>query len=232
MVSPRFSAPTILLGGLAIVALAGCSTSGVRSLIPWRRATADSVPGVTPPTERMAILRDLRQQAGKMAPEKTTRIAASLAQRYHDEKDQLIRAEIVRTIAVFATPASDAVLNEALDDPEAQVRIAACQAWVDHRGEQAVARLAGLLGSDVDQDVRLAAARALGKTGSQAAVAPLGQALEDRDPAMQYRAVRSLEEVTGENLGDDVDRWQQYVRGETPAPAKPVSIAQRLRGLF
>jgi HEAT repeat protein len=89
-----------------------------------------------------------------------------------------------------------------------------------------VALLSETLRGDVDGDVRLAAAQALGETKNPAAVAALGEALADTNPAMQYRAVLSLQQATGKNFGDSVERWQQYVkveRREQPAP----SLAQR-----
>jgi hypothetical protein len=52
--------------------------------------------------------------------------------------------------------------------------------------------------------------------------------LDDPDPAMQYRAVMSLRQVTGQNFGNDVARWKAYVKGEPPPASKPVSIANRL----
>jgi hypothetical protein len=47
---------------------------------------------------------------------------------------------------------------------------------------------------------------------------------------MQYRAVLSLQKVTGKDLGNDVERWQQYVKGERPAPTP--SLAERIHRLF
>ena len=82
----------------------------------------------------------------------------------------------------------------------------------------------------MDADVRLAAAKALGETKNREAVAALGEALDDSDPAMQYRAVLSLKQVTGKDLGNDVNRWQQYVKGEPPEPTP--SLAERIRRLF
>jgi HEAT repeat protein len=91
--------------------------------------------------------------------------------------------------------------------------------------------LAEALRNDVDGDVRLAAAGALGETKNPAAVAPLGEALADPDPAMQYRAVLSLKQTAGKDLGNSVERWQQYVKGELPAEPTP-SLADRFRRLF
>ena len=55
----------------------------------------------------------------------------------------------------------------------------------------------------------------------------LGEALADADPAMQYRAVLSLKQATGKDLGNSVDRWQQYVKGEQPA-SRPRRWAERI----
>ena len=89
-----------------------------------------------------------------------------------------------------------------------------------------------MLTSDVSHDVRLASARALGKIKDQRAVAALGDALADSDPAMQYRAVLSLKEITGQDLGNNVDRWRQYVKEGHPLQAQPTSMADRLKRIF
>ena len=48
---------------------------------------------------------------------------------------------------------------------------------------------------------------------------------------MQYRAVLSLKQATGKDLGNNVERWQQYVKGESPQQPAP-SVADRARSLF
>ena len=83
-----------------------------------------------------------------------------------------------------------------------------------------MALLSEALRSDVDADVRLAAAEALGETKNPAAVAALGEALSDSDPAMQYRAVLSLQQATGKDFGTSVERWQQYVKQQRPQGAE------------
>ena len=97
---------------------------------------------------------------------------------------------------------------------------------------EAAAVLSQVLTGDDDPDVRLEAIEALGQCRDPAAVAALGPALEDRDPAMQYRAVLALKELTGEDFGNDVDRWRQYVQGDVPVQTPPSSLAERLRRIF
>jgi HEAT repeat protein len=104
-----------------------------------------------------------------------------------------------------------------MGDADSHVRMAACEAW-GHRGDgQGVALLAEALHGDVDADVRSAATKALGDTKGPQTVAALTEALDDPDPAMQYRAVTSLEMSTGKNLSGNVERWRQYLK-ETKQP--------------
>jgi len=152
-----------------------------------------------------------------------------LANEIKTEKDPLIRIEIIRALGRYPGPAADAILKAALSDADTHVRAVACEAWGRRGDAQAVKLLSEALRSDVDTDVRLAAARALGESKNPEAVAPLGEALTDANPAMQYRAVVSLQRVTGKDLGNDVGRWQQYVKGEQPASP---SLAEGIRRLF
>jgi HEAT repeat protein len=79
--------------------------------------------------------------------------------------------------------------------------------------------------------VRLKALRELGALGSDAAVPALARALEDPDPAIQYRAVGSLKQVSGRDLGDDVNAWRAWA-ADPNAKGTEWSIAEGFRRLF
>jgi hypothetical protein len=80
--------------------------------------------------------------------------------------------------------------------------------------------------------VRIAAARELENFRTPEVIPALGVALDDSDPALQHRAIRSLKVVTGKDFGNSVPAWQQFVRtGEIQASEVP-SLAERLREWF
>lgn len=190
------------------------------------------MPGVVTPAEKIAQLKKLASEAAKSDQDTKRRVVAQLVGSIRNETDSLIRAETIRTLGDYPDPAADSIMKAALNDPDADVRIAACEAWGKRADAQAAGLLAPTLASDVNQDVRLAAARALGKNKDQQAIAALGEALTDSDPAMQYRAVLSLKESTGQDLGNNVDRWRQYVQEKHPPPTQPTSIADRTKKIF
>ena len=226
-----FKRPLALLLGLLVLAAAGCAGSTGQFSF-WPFGQKKNAGGVLSPTEQIEILRDLAKKAHSRTEQQKQEIAAQLVPMLGKEGDPLIRAEVVRTMRNYPTPDTLAAVRGALKDPEADVRIAACDALGRIGGPESIASLSEAVRGDVDPDVRMAAARGLGQTRDPASVAALGTALEDSDPSMQYLAVNSLKNVTGKDLGDDVRRWQQYVKGEVPGPAPSVSIAQRLRQMF
>lgn len=138
----------------------------------------------------------------------------------------MIRAEIVLTLGALRTQSARQALLAAGNDPSSRVRAAVCDAWASIGDETASSELARILSSDMDQEVRFAAAKGLGKVGGPHAVPALGSVLEDRDPAMQYVAMESLKQTSGRDYGHDVRLWKQYVQGQAPVREEK-SIAQR-----
>jgi HEAT repeat protein len=221
-----------LLGGLLLATVGGCADLDILpAWFPFQGPVSDTIPGVLTPAERIAELRKLSAASASATAEEKQRISQQLADSIRTEKDPLIRVEIIRALGRYPGPAADAILKAALSDADTHVRVGACEAWGRRGDAQAVKLLSDALRSDVDADVRLAAAKALGESKNPQATAALGEALNDpRDPAMQYRAMLSLQQVTGKDLGNDVIAWQRYVKGEPPAPTP--SLAERVRRLF
>lgn len=219
-----------------LVALApgvGCTVNQNGRWTFWPLAkVSDRVPGITPPPERMRAIREMGQRAARQDPVEQNRLAAQLAEMYAQERDPLIRGQILQSAGYLAGPNTLALLRQGLKDADSDVRVLACQSLGRLGGPEAAAALAEALGSDTDPDVRLAAVKALGETGEPSAIPALGMALNERDPAMQYQAVASLRRVAPVDYGNDVPRWRQYVQGEPVAPEPPFSLVERVRQWF
>ncbi len=207
--------------GLIVVLAGGCANIPP---MPWDEP--DVVPGIVPPGERVAELRKLRADAGRASAEHKELVVAGLAEQIVQETDASLRAEIVRTLAVYPTDQSKRILRHALEDVDRHVRIAACEAWGKIPHPEAVSLLGETLQADTDIDVRLAAAKALGRTRDSQAAAALAPALADADPAMQYRATLSLRQVTGKNFGT-IAAWRQYLHQANTPESRPAAVADR-----
>ncbi len=177
--------------------------------------------------ERKAEVQRLADRSGKMTPAEREQVAQDLSRRLQSERSPAMKLELIRALGRIDSPAAETALRVSLADPDSVVRRTAVEAWAERRNPQAVQTLARTLTSDTDLDVRLTAATALGAYQDRAAVEALGVALDDPDPALQFRAIQSLQNVTGRDYGVDVAAWRQYVQGREPITSPQPSIVQR-----
>ncbi|MBN2577913.1 MAG: HEAT repeat domain-containing protein [Pirellulales bacterium] len=219
----------ILLVTTAMI-LPGCAE--MPTWVPFNGPVSDEIPGLVTPAKKITQLQRLAQAGPESSPQEKRAVVEYLTQTIRTEADPLVRAEIIRTAGAYPIPEAALLLTAALKDTDADARVAACEAWGKRGDAQAAHLLAGMLRSDEDHDVRLAAARALGFTHEPEAIAALGEMLMESDPAMQYRAVLSLKQITGEDLGNNVDRWRQYVQEGRAQPAKPSWLAKQAEQWF
>jgi hypothetical protein len=210
----------------------GCSTTRARpqwveSITFWEKRETDDRYLKRTPAEEIEDLRVTMEKVPSMTPEEQNAKASELAEAYRNESDPLVRLEMLRVVARCGSPAAAETLKAAMGDSDREVRVTACQAWGVHGGPLAVPQLSEALRKDVSVDVRLAAGKALGQIGGDEAVKALAVALDDQDPALQYRAIQSLREITGKDFGDNVVAWRDYTRGSgTPTE---ISMMDRMK---
>jgi HEAT repeat protein len=224
-----WNATAWLLVAAACLPLAGCQawkklTSSEKTLAEERKygPTAD---------QRIDELAAEAKKAKAGGHADQVEFTRQLAAEILDEHDARVRCVILDTVAEFKTPAAKAICTGALEDPDERVRMAACSAWRKRGGPEAVEHLATRYRTDREIDVRLRALRELGELGDQEAVPVLAKALEDSDPAVQYRAVGALKKVSGRDLGDDVNKWREWAADPSGSAAE-WSIAEEFRKLF
>jgi HEAT repeat protein len=216
---------------LGIVLISGCVDGPLYSLYYRKQWQDDEKYGPTLFT-RLEELRNLRREAARMNEQQQAELAKRLNHSLAHDASAVYRAQAARTLGALTTPVAVEGLYQASQDKEPTVRIAACEAWGQRGGDQALHALGQLIRSDGDLDVRIAATRELGRFEDPTAVQALGVALDDPDPALQYRAVEALRQVSGEDFGNSVPAWRQYVRGEPVNRPAPPSIVQRFLDFF
>ncbi|HQU44490.1 MAG: hypothetical protein B7Z73_17115, partial [Planctomycetia bacterium 21-64-5] len=200
---------------LAACCAVGCASAGPKPARKWYDPFGlfhkDEKEGpqykVITSTERVKILRDLAKKAKALPPPEQERATDELSQALPKEQDILVRAEMLRTIALFPGPRVEAMLKAGMRDADQDVRIACCDAWGTHGGSEANHVLCETLTGDTDRDVRMAAARGLAIMKDPQSVGPLVLALDDPDPAIQFRAMQSLKAITGKKY-ESVKEWR------------------------
>ena len=221
--APRFRllAHYLILAGLA-------ASPGCASMWPFgdQERTAFHTPAI-----RVDSFRQLAAQSDGTDSREQQRLVEQLARQIQIEADPLVREAIIESAAEFRTSLAERMLLAGLNDESIPVRIRCCE-LLGARGDQRfVEPLSRVLREDANIDVRLATIAALGEVPTPQAVQALAPALDHRDPAMQFAAVQALRSASGEDFGNDVNAWQQFVAGKTPDPPREISVAERLRRL-
>jgi HEAT repeat protein len=235
---------------LALAAAQGC-TWGSKNGVPWwgtkkeKEDAAANLKKYGPVAfERIRMIQEEGKYAARGGAKEKEKVAAHLAEEIRTEQDPLVRIQIIKALATIPTEMAATVLNGGMKDSDPDVRVAVCEGWgartaamqrlpsgapAEPREADLAARLlAEALTSDTIMDVRLAAARSLAKVKNDPrAVGALGIALKDADPALQFRAVASLKEVSNKDFGNDIEKWQQYVDSVAPSAQQPSQVAGR-----
>ncbi|MBW3600988.1 MAG: HEAT repeat domain-containing protein [Planctomycetes bacterium] len=221
----------VVLALWSAAVLCGCTQGPFASTASWSPfAKKDDVydPRQYGPTPREQLdeVRQIAAGADSMSAAEQEQTAEQFARRLQSETSPAMKLELLRALGRFNTPMAETALRVSLADADPQVRRTAVEAWSTRRSPQALQTLARVLASDTSLDVRLAAADGLANYEDRAAVDALAVALDDPDPALQYRAIQSLTRVTGRDYGVDVAAWRQYVQGQEPTPAPQPSFVQ------
>ncbi len=181
------------------------------------------------PAMRIAAIQETGAQANNTEDAEQTQLVEQLAMQIRSESDPIVRRAIQQNVAKFRTPLAREMLLAGLNDEDRDVRIVCCLSLALQQDARVVEALHEVLKSEPDSDVRMAAVDALGHIQTPESIAALAVAIEDRDPAMQYAGVRALKGASGQDLGNDVATWREYVAGPNPQIVPRTSVAERLQ---
>jgi len=215
----------------SVLVIAGCADGPIpetKVLNPWvRKQWAEDEQRTTTYHRKVADLAELRKKARSMPPAERDETALHLAARLKEEKNAVLRAEFVRTLAAFPTPIANEAILASMNDEDTSVRVLAMKSLARTPTAEGFQALSQAVTSDTDLDARVVAARELGKFRGFDAPKSLRPALDDRDPALQLAAMQSLEALDGHTeYRRNVAVWREHLDGGNPAPPAGPSIAE------
>ncbi len=216
----RIALATCKLSVLAIL-VAGMGFCGCATTPTFRNPFAGPPPAYKTqyglsPAEKAERLRQLAVRAPDMTEEEQDKTRQELCTAFGKQSDPILRREIIIALGYFPGENAVTTLKAAIEDADPKVRIAACRSWARQPTPAAFAAISSLLATDTDTDVRLAACDCLGAFQSPEAIHELAAALDDRDPALQIAAIKALKSATGQDVGNNINEWIEYVAQNVP----------------
>ncbi|MCP3906140.1 MAG: hypothetical protein GY715_21155 [Planctomycetes bacterium] len=135
------------------------------------------------------------------------------------EQDPLVRAVAIRALARHGEPADATLIAAQLDQPNVQVRWEAAKGLQRLHLPSVVPLLLDTLRDPEEHtDVRVAAATALGQYAQDRSFQGLVAALDARELSVNIACERSLQTITGQDLGLDPRPWLNWYNGTADDP--------------
>jgi HEAT repeat protein len=213
---------------LAALTATGCQSMAWPAMWPFPDRERTTHEG---PRQRIEAIEQLVDQSDGTDSPKQREIVEQLARQIQKEPDPLVRATIIQTLVAYRVPLAQQVMEAGLSDGDAVVRLACCRALGKRAEAASIPRLGQVLRNDKNQDVRMAAAEALGQIKTTESLQALVAAVDDRDPAMQYVGIQAMKSVSGKDYGGDIAAWKQVASGGSPPLPPGPSIAERIRSV-
>lgn len=153
--------------------------------------------------------------------EQQQQVATKLSEVILRDPVLLLRLHSLKLITSLDCPKTLETLTISASDPSSDIRIATVKALEKVGSGDAMFQLQELVANDTDDDVRIAATRALGSFRGQQTVGALSIALADKNPALQICATESLANATGNHeIGRDVVQWRNFVQQSQGNPVE------------
>jgi len=153
----------------------------------------------------------------KLAGSGSSGAGKSIAEAAANDPDPAVRKAALAGMVRFTSPQYRKVIEQGTKDRDAGVRASAAATLAAYKDNDAADKLGQLLGSDPDEQVRLAAASGLGmNTSPKALVFLLENAEKNDNPKVQHRAMSLLLPKFGMRFCERVDprnlpRWRDLV---------------------
>ena len=203
--------PTLLLAFAASLAADGCGGVGyigttASSFLRHARESDD-------PNVRYAAFAKLADEGSYSDEEQKVEAARQMVAALESGRESIAtQAVICRTLGELGRPEALATVRKAALDDEQIIRVEACRALGKLGNAEDVATLARIMTTDLSRDCRIAAIESLAELNPDDARigVSLVQGMRNPDPAIRAASYAALREITGEDLGLDVEPWETW----------------------
>jgi HEAT repeat protein len=133
------------------------------------------------------------------------------------------RAAICRTLGSLERPEGLTALRKAALDEDPIVRTEACRALGKVGTAEDGTILARVMATDISRDCRVAAIEAMGELEQvdPRIALTLVEGMRNPDPSIRASSYEALKSITGEDLGFEVDQWEQLARSRLDESTPP-----------
>jgi HEAT repeat protein len=214
--------PPAWLALAAFAALAGCSTYiGTTSKSFLRHVRTDPDPNIRYIAYAKLGAPDLYDN-----PAEKSEVVETLIDKLQTGREPLaIRAVIIHSLGDLGDRRARAAVAKAVNDPEGVIRVEACRALGKLGRAEDATVLARIMTVDNLEDCRIAAIEGLGslKVRDPRIDQILLEGMEHDDPAIRLACYRSLQAITGKDLGSDPAAWRRELKTELEATGRPAA---------
>ena len=211
----RIQRIVIVLATLIPMGLSGCAEGPfwkMGAYLPWVQAKWQAEEQIAETIHaKKKNLRALASSARSFSNAQKEQAIVQLTQVVQNERILQLRVEAAHVLGELDTQSAEVLLQELMKDSDAEVRIAAVKSLAKRRTETAGKELIRVLGSDTDKDVRSATIRGLANFPGRQTIQALTIVLDEHEPALQYRAMDTLAQITSEKIGPSVPKWKEYL---------------------
>ena len=201
--------PNLLLSIAAALAASGCGGVGyigttASSFLRHARESDD-------PNVRYAAFAKLADEGCYTDEEQKSEAARQMVAALESGRESIAtQAVLCRTLGALGQPEALGAIRKAALNDEQIIRVEACRALGKLGNAEDVATLARIMTTDLSRDCRVAAIEALAELepNDPRIGVSLVQGMRNPDPAIRAASYAALRDLTGEDLGLDVEPWE------------------------
>lgn len=139
-----------------------------------------------------------------------------LAEAIVKDKSDLVRSLAARLMALDGDPQFVPLLQKAMQDSSALVRMEAIQSLGSYLHHQSLPQITAVAAKESNAWVRLKILKDIDYMDAKDSLPFLIERLDDSDPSVRFHALLLLEKFSGQKMGTDKEVWNKWYTQQAP----------------